>query len=220
MTQSSVEDEIAAVRAALYLTAIPSHCGQLRNAPLPDGVDALLRIVANDGDAIKRCAERLEKTSTELREAAAFYLEQIILTPGADSYRVLGTQRHAPATELRRNLALLCRWLHSDICEDLSRSIFFLRVMQAWNDLKTPERRAAYDAGLGVQTSAMNPSRASKISHDRNEVKRKGVDRGARGGKLGQKEQAARMTGLRKSRSKGLWRFILFGKGWRARERS
>lgn len=217
MTQSSVEDEIAAVRAALYLTAIPSHCIQLRNAPLPDGVDALFRIVANDGDATERYAKRLEKTSTELREAAAFYLEQIILTPGADSYRVLGTQRHAPARELRRNLVLLCRWLHSDICDDLPRSIFFLRVMQAWNDLKTPERRAAYDAGLGVQTSAMNPSRANKICQDGKGVKRKAVDRGGRGGKLGQKEQAARMTGLRKSRFKGLWRFIMFAQGWRAR---
>jgi hypothetical protein len=217
MTQSSVEDEITAVRAALYLIAIPSNCGQLRNAPLPDGVDALLRIVANDGDAIERYAERLEKTSTELREAAAFYLEQMILAPGADSYRVLVTQPNAPATELRRNLVLLCRWLHSDICEDLPRSIFFLRVMQAWNDLKTPERRAAYDAGLGVQASAMASSRANRISHDGKEMKRKGVDRGARGGKLGQKEQAARMTGLRKSGSKGLWRFIMFGQGWRPR---
>jgi hypothetical protein len=218
MTQSSVEDEITAVRAALYLIAIPSHCGQLRKTPLPDGVDALLRIVANDGDAIERYAERLEKNPTELREAAAFFLEQIILTPGADSYRVLGTQRHAPATELRRNLVLLCRWLQSDICEDLPRSIFFLRVMQAWNDLKTPERRAAYDAGLGVQASTMNLSRANKISQDqKKEVKRQGVDRGARGGKLGQKEQAERMTGLQKRRSRGLWRSIMFGMSWRAR---
>lgn len=217
MTQSSVEDEINALRVALYLTAIPSHCGQLRNAPLPDGVDALLRIVANDGDATERYAKRLEQTPTELRDAAAFYLEQIMLMPDADSYRVLGTHRHAPATELRRNLVLLCRWLHSDICEDLPRSIFFLRVMQAWNDLKTPERRAAYNAGLGVQASAMVPSRGNKISQDGKEMKQKGVDRGARGGKLGQKEQAARMTGLRKSGSKGLWRFIMFGQGWRAR---
>jgi hypothetical protein len=217
MTQSLVEDEIAAVRAALYLIAVPSHCGQLRNAPLPDGVDALLRIVANDGDAIERCAERLEKTPTELREAAAFYLEQIILTPGADSYRVLGTQRHAPATELRRNLVLLCRWLHSDICEDLPRSIFFLRVMQAWNDLKTPERRAEYDAGLGVPASAMTSSRANKISRDQKEVKRKNVDRDARRGRRGGKEQATRLIGLRKCRYKGLWQFLLFGQDWRAR---
>lgn len=217
MTQSSVEEEITAVRGALYLTAIPSHWGQLRNAPLPGGVDALLRIVANDGDATERYSKCLEQTPTELREAAAFYLEQIMLTPGADSYRVLGSQRHAPATELRRNLVLLCRWLHSDNCDDLPRSIFFLRVMQAWNDLKTPERRAAYDAGLGVQGSATAPSRGNKISQDGKEMKRKGVDRDARGGKLGQKEQAARITGLRKSGSKGLWRFIMFGQGWRAR---
>jgi hypothetical protein len=96
----------------------------------------------------------------------------------------------------------------------LPRSIFFLRVMQAWNDLKTPERRVAYDAGLAVQTSPI--SRANRNSQDAKEVKRKGLDRSARGGRLCRKEQATQMTGQgRKARSKGLWRLIMFGQGWR-----
>jgi DnaJ-class molecular chaperone len=46
---------------------------------------------------------------------------------------------------LRQNLALLLRWLHPDISENAQRSIFVTRVTTAWNDLKTPEKRAAYD---------------------------------------------------------------------------
>lgn len=209
MTESSVEDDIAAVRTALYLTAIPSHSGRLQNAPLPDGVCALLRIVANDGDAIEHYSERLEKAPTELREAAAFYIEQNMLSPNADSYRVLGTRRHASAPDLRRNFVLLCRWLHSDLCDDLPRSIFLLRVTQAWNDLKTPERRRAYDAGLEVKLSAI----ASSSTDGDSLATRDGKRNGARKGRFWRQRRAPRVIGLRK----GLWWWLTFGHGWRVR---
>jgi hypothetical protein len=38
------------------------------------------------------------------------------------------------------------RWLHPDLDANGARSIFAHRVTEAWNNLKTPERRAAYDA--------------------------------------------------------------------------
>ena len=50
-----------------------------------------------------------------VREASAFFIEQILLGPDADSYRVLGADRNAAAAELRRNMALLLRWLHPDM---------------------------------------------------------------------------------------------------------
>src|SRR5262249_3277092 len=46
------------------------------------------------------------------------------------------------------NVALLMRWLHPDLEPSGERSIFISRVTAAWNDLKTPQRRAAYDAIL------------------------------------------------------------------------
>ena len=80
-----------------------------------------------------------------VREAAAFFVEQILLYPGADSYRVLGARPDATYGELRRNMALLLRWLHPDRDRQGERAIFAARVTRAWSDLKTPERRAAYD---------------------------------------------------------------------------
>ena len=65
--------------------------------------------------------------------------------PEADSYRVLGATAEASKSELRRNMALLLRWLHPDHDPQGARSVFANRVTRAWNDLKTQERRAAYD---------------------------------------------------------------------------
>jgi curved DNA-binding protein CbpA len=42
-------------------------------------------------------------------------------------------------------MALLLRWLHPDKDKAGERSRFTARVTLAWDDLKTPERRAAYD---------------------------------------------------------------------------
>ena len=43
-------------------------------------------------------------------------------------------------------MALLMRWLHPDVDASAGeRSIFAGRVTKAWENLKTPDRRAAYD---------------------------------------------------------------------------
>jgi len=80
-----------------------------------------------------------------LHEAAAFFIEQILLYPEADNYRVLGATPDAAAAELRRNMAWLMAWLHPDRAPKTERSVLVARVTRAWNDLKTADRRAAYD---------------------------------------------------------------------------
>ncbi len=59
-----------------------------------------------------------------MRQAATFFIEQILFAPNADSYRVLGASTSASAGELRRNVALLLRWLHPDLDPRSERSIF------------------------------------------------------------------------------------------------
>lgn len=58
---------------------------------------------------------------------------------------MLGSAPQASAGELRGNAALLLKWLHPDLDPHGERSIFVSRVTEAWNNLKTPQRRAAYD---------------------------------------------------------------------------
>jgi curved DNA-binding protein CbpA len=109
------------------------------------GVLELLRIAAGDEEAIGEATEVAGRSRDVVREAVAFFIEQILLSPDADSYRVLGANPEATSAELRRNMALLLRWLHPDLDPHAGRSVFATRVTLAWNDLKTSDRRAAYD---------------------------------------------------------------------------
>ena len=137
--------ERVALKVAIDLMHVPSQVRLLRSEPLPDGVLILLRIAAGD-EEIEQTAIALTGRSLDIvRQAAMFFIEQILFAPNADSYRVLGTVPQASPNELRRNVALLLRWLHPDRDPQGERSIFIGRVTAAWNDLKTPERRTAYD---------------------------------------------------------------------------
>jgi hypothetical protein len=143
--------EAAALRLALELLYMPSRVRALKASPLPDGVAVLLRIAAGEEAAAAEAAELSGRSPAVVRNAAAFFLEQILLFPEADSYRVLGATRNASGEELRRNMALLMRWLHPDVVhQQAERTIFAGRVTRAWENLKTPDRRSAYDASQGA----------------------------------------------------------------------
>ena len=134
-----------ALRVAIDLLHVPSQVRLMRSEPLPRGVPVLLRIAAGDDAAEREAAEQTVRSRDVVRRAAAFFVEQVLFAPDTDSYRVLGSAPQASAGELRSNAALLLKWLHPDRDPHGERSIFVSRVTEAWNNLKTPERRAAYD---------------------------------------------------------------------------
>lgn len=134
-----------ALKIAIDLVHVPSQVRVFRSEPLPDDVLMLLRIAAGDEETEHTAVALTGRSPETIRRAARFYIEQILFAPDADSYRVLGTAAEASAGDLRRNVALLLRWLHPDLDLGGQRSIFIGRVTAAWNDLKTPERRLAYD---------------------------------------------------------------------------
>ncbi len=138
-----------AARVAIELLAMPSRARQLRAAPLPEHVEVLLRIAAGDAEAREETARRLERGADTVRDAANFFIEQVLLAPESNCYRVFGLTPAATSQSLRHNMALLLRWLHPDLDRGGTRAVFAARVTQAWDELKTPERRAAYDRRLG-----------------------------------------------------------------------
>jgi DnaJ-like protein len=137
--------ENAALKIALDLVRVPWRVRFLKAEKLPQGVALLLRIAAGDAEAEAAVVGMTDRRLESVHEAATFFIEQILLCPEADSYRVLGASQDADSVELRRNMALLTRWLHPDLDRHGERAVFVGRVTKAWNDLKTPERRAAYD---------------------------------------------------------------------------
>ena len=104
-----------AVRVAIDLMHSPSQARRIRSASLPDDVVVLLRIASGDDEAISQAAGKLGRSRETVREAATFYVVQVLLFPDADSYRVLGAKPQATNGELRRNMTLLLRWLHPDL---------------------------------------------------------------------------------------------------------
>ena len=139
-------NDVTALRVAIDLVRVPSRVRGVRAAPLPQHVETVLRIAAGE-ESVETEAALITGVSRELvRKASAFFIEQILLHPEADSYRVLGADSHAAPAELRRNMALLLRWLHPDIARNGERSIFATRVTKAWEEVKTPVRRAEHDA--------------------------------------------------------------------------
>ena len=135
----------AALRIALDLLHVPSRVRVLRANPLPQGVPFLLRIATGDREALEDAVKLADRSEDIVQEAAAFFIEQILLCPEADSYRLLGATPDATSSELRRNMALLIKWLHPDMDRPGEQSVYVHRVTMAWDDLKTQERRAAYD---------------------------------------------------------------------------
>src|SRR5215470_9326236 len=134
-----------ALRLAIDLLHVPSRVRQARVEPLPEGVPFLLHIAAGDINAMGEASRTTDRTNEVIRNAAEFFIEQILLASESDSYRVLGASPNATKSELRHNMALLIKWLHPDSAHEGLQSVFVNRVTMAWDDLKTPERRAAYD---------------------------------------------------------------------------
>jgi hypothetical protein len=152
----------AALKVALDLMHVPWRVKLLKSEPLPEGMALLLRIAAGDVDAETQAAAMADRPVDTVREAAHFFIEQILLCPEADSYRALGATPKATTDELRRNMAWLMTWLHPDLARQGDRSPMVARVTRAWNDLKTPERRATYDGALRVRQSTAGSTTAPK----------------------------------------------------------
>ncbi len=189
--------EETALELAIGLRQLPSRARALRNAPLPRDVNALLSIVAGEKQALADAARMTGLSEGTVSEAAGFYVEQILLHPDADCYRALGAHSDATTDQLRRNMALLLRWLHPDREVNSARTIYVARVTSAWNSIKTVERRLAYD-------SAHKSAAGNKSTHR---------TPGAGNGQVPPRPATTRVpgTGSRRSRSRRrgrLWRLL------------
>lgn len=149
--------EETAIRLALDLMHMPSRVWQGRAGRLPDGMELLLRVAAGDQEAVDHAAGLTARTGATLHAAAAFFVEQILLADDADSYRVLGAGPESSPAELRRNMALLVRHFHPDVAPAFDVSVFTGRITRAWDDVKTPERRAEYDRRLARDGAPRSP---------------------------------------------------------------
>jgi hypothetical protein len=154
----------AALRVAVELLHMPWRVRSARSEPLPEGMQHLLEIAAGEVSNEETAGRTTGRSPDLVQQAATFFIEQVLLAPGADSYRVLGATPSATTGDLRRNMALLMRWLHPDVAREGEQAVYAARISKAWNDLKTPERRAAYDAELQQRAAGTAPHEPAQQS--------------------------------------------------------
>lgn len=149
--------DASALKAALELLRLPSQVRVARNRPLPAQTVILLRIAARDHEAERDAVRLTGQQSNACRQAAIFFIEQVLLGPDSDSLRVLGFNGPVPLHQSRRNMALLLKWLHPDTASDEPRAMMARRVIEAWNELKSHSR----EGGKPLHPSAGDSRQAS-----------------------------------------------------------
>jgi hypothetical protein len=135
-----------ALRAAVDLFHLPSQVRVVRSLPLPAGTEFLLRLASGEARAAHEAEIHSDRSANASRAAAIFFIEQILLSPESDEYRILGLDQTATMAELRAHMALLLKWLHPDLTADEHKSLMARRVIEAWNKVKSSERRLGRNA--------------------------------------------------------------------------
>lgn len=139
----------SALEWALALHRTPAQRHVLRNKPLPAGLETLLGIAGGSmPEALAQAARAFGESEAAVREAAQFYVREVLFFPQATAYRVLGVAANASADQIKTHHRLLQHWLHPDRLHGEDDAIFATRVNSAWNRLRNPERRQAYDQAL------------------------------------------------------------------------
>ncbi|MEW5424328.1 J domain-containing protein [Amorphus sp. 3PC139-8] len=131
-----------------------------QQSSLPDDITVLVRIAGGCEHTIQHAARLLDRPVALLVRASRFYLEQVVFYHAEDSYRVLALAPDAPQEKIREHGRWLMRWLHPDRERTDWEAVYATRIATAWDDLKTPSRRAIYDRSHAPQLEARS-SRAS-----------------------------------------------------------
>lgn len=118
-----------ALASAVDLLRRPDLARCMRTAALPNDVELVMRVAA---DEKIDPADQPRISRAALREAAEFYLQQVLLHPENDPYRVLGGSSETPIEVLRRHRTLMLKWLHPDVRHDAWEAVFAARVNAAW----------------------------------------------------------------------------------------
>jgi hypothetical protein len=138
----------------------------MRSLPLPKGTKLLLRLAAHDAGAAHEAYRLCGRPACATEQAAIFFIEQILLSPDADEYRILGLDHTATIKELRCHMALLLKWLYQDIVSESHKSFMVRRVIEAWNEVKSPIRRAHPNKNISAVDREVNALPASdRASH-------------------------------------------------------
>jgi len=144
----------SAIFLALDLVRSPILASVMREHALPGDVLALIRIAAGSDEALRDASEATGKDPSLLRKAAVFYIQQVLWARNGDCYRALGVSAEADQKEMAEHLRWFMKWLHPDRRAGALNDLYAQRVLKAWDQVKTPQRRESYDQTLRAANRA------------------------------------------------------------------
>ena len=123
---------------------------------LPDDALLLLQVAAGAANGVLAAsAQRHRMDAADAMQRVRSRLRAVLFHPQADAYRVLGLDIGADADAIKLHHRLLQQWLHPDRHEGEQDTLLSARVNAAWQALRTPERRMAYDAEQAMRNAAL-----------------------------------------------------------------
>lgn len=157
-----------ALQLAVHMAQQPALVRRVRANRLPRGITELLEVASGNSEINGAASQALGLSPENTKKAATFFVEQILFHHRASSYRILGAEADTASDLLRRHMALLMKWLHPDtgarsaLAQD--HSALANRVTEAWENLKSEERRRDYDAKFSTPASRGTGSKRSRSS--------------------------------------------------------
>ncbi len=122
------------IALALDLARMPALAHSTEKLPLPTDILEIMRVAAGSPETCQSAAQATGQPPAVLVEAARFYVQQMLLRPDADSYRVLGLTPGASRELARQHLRSLLQWLHPDVNSEWD-SVYAERVLKAWREV-------------------------------------------------------------------------------------
>jgi DnaJ-domain-containing protein 1 len=153
-----------ALEEAIALYRAPTRLSRLQGRPLGNAL-LLLRIAANDRAAIAAAAQATGESAETVTDAALLYIQQVLFADTADAYRLLGARQEDATAQIQEHYRWLMRWLHPDRQPERWEVVYSDRINRAWQTLRSPERRAAYDLSLHSHPTAGVRERQLPMRH-------------------------------------------------------
>ncbi|WP_301101390.1 J domain-containing protein [Propionivibrio sp.] len=141
----------ALLEQALAFYRTPARFLDFRDPGRPLGGDVrpLLRLAGGATPESLKLAPGLASTN-EWQAAARFFVEQVLLAPGADYYRLHGVTVRATDVEIKAHHRLLMRFLHPDRehSDEAWHTAAAARINQAYAILRDTDKRAQYNTQI------------------------------------------------------------------------
>jgi hypothetical protein len=129
-----------ALGIALDLYRRPQRAHALRRHGVPKGMLDVIKIAASSDEEVEVLAGAKTDGDVQVREAAIFFLQQMLMPEDGDDHRQLGLEPGASLQDVKDHKRWLLKWLHPDRNPNAWEQVLFRRVTTAAERLEAAIR--------------------------------------------------------------------------------